>query len=309
MVAFQTRRHPDSSVERSRSVCQHLALPTQIGLGGGGSDLLAPFTHLLSPFPRSLCEEPGCQKSPYYGWPDSKRAILCAAHKKEGMTHVAGRRCSSEGCKKVPYYGYVGTYLPVAHFLEHIVVPDPWRSRRQKARPHSPCPHTRASPQRPVSSSFLTDNSPPLVVCPGRVCVGGSFEGSRATMCSAHRLPQMVDVVSKRCGEPNCRTQPCYGMIGEAPTFCAKHKKEGMTNVVRLLGKSLIADSAESRLHSSHAPNLEHGARTPPAEMCLVFPVVCTVYLRDPPFRGAEGLTDALRCTCTPVPLPTPHPR
>lgn len=51
-----------------------------------------------------LCEEPGCYKSPYYGYEDAKRAVVCAEHKKEGMVNVTGRRCEVTGCKKLPYY-------------------------------------------------------------------------------------------------------------------------------------------------------------------------------------------------------------
>lgn len=42
--------------------------------------------------------------------------------------------------------------------------------------------------------------------------------------CAAHKDEGMVDVVSRRCEEPECRRRPLYGHEGEKGRFCSYHK-------------------------------------------------------------------------------------
>ncbi len=82
---------------------------------------------------------------------------------------------------------------------------------------------------RPTASQSPTGFS---LTCLVMWVTSDSLEGQRASMCALHRTPEMVDVVSKRCHEPNCRTQPSYGKSGGFAEYCAKHKKDDMVNVV-----------------------------------------------------------------------------
>ena len=42
----------------------------------------------------------------------------------------------------------------------------------------------------------------------------------------------MIDVVSKRCIEPNCEKQPTYNIKGTTKRlYCFEHKKDGMIDV------------------------------------------------------------------------------
>ncbi|CAM9772638.1 unnamed protein product, partial [Ectocarpus fasciculatus] len=42
--------------------------------------------------------------------------------------------------------------------------------------------------------------------------------------CAAHKDVGMVDVVSRRCEETDCRRRPLYGHEGEKGRFCSYHK-------------------------------------------------------------------------------------
>ena len=42
----------------------------------------------------------------------------------------------------------------------------------------------------------------------------------------------MIDVVSRRCGDPSCTRRPLYNMSGLRPVLCREHKHPGMIDVV-----------------------------------------------------------------------------
>src|SRR3989344_6952049 len=58
------------------------------------------------------------------------------------------------------------------------------------------------------------------------------LEGEKPTRCSKHKLENMIDVFHKRCQFKNCKTQPTFGLEGEKPTRCSKHKLENMIDVI-----------------------------------------------------------------------------
>jgi hypothetical protein len=52
---------------------------------------------------------------------------------------------------------------------------------------------------------------------------------SRPQYCSIHRLPEMVNVYSKKCIAPDCNRFPTYKETEDGPQlYCVTHKKEGM---------------------------------------------------------------------------------
>ena len=66
----------------------------------------------------------------------------------------------------------------------------------------------------------------------GRTCGHAAGPGSKATYCTKHKRPGMVNLVTRRCADELCSTAPSYGFDGKRPTFCKKHRLEGMINVV-----------------------------------------------------------------------------
>ena len=66
-------------------------------------------------------------------------------------------------------------------------------------------------------------------------------DGKRGTAvrCSHHKLPGMVDVVSKTCNWPDCKSQASYGHLtpdgkrdSAARSRCRQHREPGMVDVI-----------------------------------------------------------------------------
>ena len=55
--------------------------------------------------------------------------------------------------------------------------------------------------------------------------------GGRPTHCAKHKEDGMVDVISPRCAADGCTKHPSFGLPDGRPTHCAKHKDDGMVNV------------------------------------------------------------------------------
>ena len=49
--------------------------------------------------------------------------------------------------------------------------------------------------------------------------------------CAKHKLDGMVNVIDKRCKYKDCTTIPSYNFKNENPLYCSKHKLGGMINV------------------------------------------------------------------------------
>ncbi len=62
--------------------------------------------------------------------------------------------------------------------------------------------------------------------------------------CKTHNSDDMVDVRSKKCEHPRCKTQPSFNFLGEKAKFCDEHKEEGMIDVIN---KKCIYEKCEAR--------------------------------------------------------------
>ena len=50
--------------------------------------------------------------------------------------------------------------------------------------------------------------------------------------CSKHKSENMIDIKHQRCLHPNCKKQPNFNVEGEkVPKYCSKHKSENMVNI------------------------------------------------------------------------------
>jgi len=56
--------------------------------------------------------------------------------------------------------------------------------------------------------------------------------GEKPMYCKKHKLENMIDVVNKRCLNEKCNKQPKFGLSGEKPEYCKKHKLENMVDVI-----------------------------------------------------------------------------
>ena len=56
---------------------------------------------------------------------------------------------------------------------------------------------------------------------------------TKALYCSEHKSDEMVDVINKKCIHPNCKKQPNYNAEGQTNAlYCSEHKLENMVNIV-----------------------------------------------------------------------------
>ena len=56
-------------------------------------------------------------------------------------------------------------------------------------------------------------------------------EGDKPLYCLAHKKENMVNIKDKTCIELNCKTQPTFNIENGKPLYCLAHKKENMVNV------------------------------------------------------------------------------
>jgi hypothetical protein len=57
-------------------------------------------------------------------------------------------------------------------------------------------------------------------------------DDKRATRCKEHQLPDMVDVISKRCETPGCDKYPSFAEFGKPRAYCKTCKTSDMVNVI-----------------------------------------------------------------------------
>jgi hypothetical protein len=73
-----------------------------------------------------------------------------------------------------------------------------------------------------------------------------NIEGQKeALYCSLHKKENMINVISKTCIEPNCKIQPIFNIEGQKEAlYCQKHKKENMVDVIN---KKCIEPNCKTR--------------------------------------------------------------
>ena len=74
-----------------------------------------------------------------------------------------------------------------------------------------------------------------------RICIEGKcntrasfglITDIKPSYCKKHKKEAMVNIVSKRCKEEGCDKYPSFGLpTDKSPTYCVEHKKEGMINI------------------------------------------------------------------------------
>lgn len=94
------------------------------------------------------------------------------------------------------------------------------------------------APEGSKKAKFCAHHAEPGMECraeemrPPRVRNDADLRSTRLLkreFCARHAKPGMVDVCSRLCAHPGCRTRPSYGEPGKTPEFCSGHAKEGMT--------------------------------------------------------------------------------
>jgi len=164
-------------------------------------------------FDHKQCAVDGCTTQPTYG-PEGGPAKYCKTHAEEGMVDVVSKRCAVYGCNTQPSYGR---------------------------------------------------------------------EGGPATHCAPHgREKGMVNVVSKQCAVEGCETIPSYGLEGGPATHCGPHALPDMRDVVhrKCASCGLFIVNEAPHLCSYCTPNTSKHQKT--REMKIKALLEATTDLNDP---------------------------
>lgn len=141
------------------------------------------------------CEYLGCKKRAHCNFDGETRGKFCSQHKEPGMNNVMNKKCSHSGCVTRPSFNVAGKRIPI-FCVEHKAL-DMINVKDQKCE-HPDC---KKIPQ------FNTKGE------------------THARFCSKHKENNMIDIRHKKC---QCGTRAWYGIPGNQPSSCAKHKSEGM---------------------------------------------------------------------------------
>jgi len=154
-----------------------------------------------------------CEKYAYYGV-DGKNPEFCIEHREEDMINTSTTKCkhideNGKKCSKQPKFNEVGNTNGI-YCYEHCD-----KDTMINVCTYY-CEHIDENGERcQIHASF-------------------NYEGeSNAKFCKTHSLKKMVNVLSKKCAEPNCMIAPCFNFSGKiGGKYCSKHKKKTMINVV-----------------------------------------------------------------------------
>jgi hypothetical protein len=219
-----------------------------------------PFIDPPKPEILLLCEYAGCDKRRSCNFQGEKHGRFCGSHKLAGMINVMIKRCEATGCSKMPGFNFEGESerrFCAAHKLEGMVnikassnpvliVPTNTSSEKKPTAPtshHALESEDLFAGKRLLQSEDVEDSHDQRPRqkakmkggrCEADMCnkhpsfnfkglIGGRF-------CSAHKLPGMQDVISKRCED--CAKQAAFNFEGQSRgRFCSSHKSPGMINV------------------------------------------------------------------------------
>lgn len=216
------------------------------------------------------CEFMNCSKRPSCNYPGERFGRYCGAHKLSGMINVMYKRCEATGCTKMPGFNFADhteRRFCAAHKLEGMVniqgrgvggvhrisyndndTDDPAviNSPQNESQSNSKRRKVIISSSGSGDTTETSDTPEELEVKDNKVVRGKGgrceAEGCKkhpsfntkgligGRFCSAHKLFDMVDVISKRC--EMCSKQAAFNFKGQSRgRFCSGHKVSGMINV------------------------------------------------------------------------------
>ncbi len=137
------------------------------------------------------CVYAQCEKQSTFNFRGSP-ARYCNDHKHKNMINVHAKRC--EHCDTLAAFGYKG----------------------HKA--------TRCSKHKDDDMTNVTSYKCKFEGGCDKQSVFGHKGVKTLRMCSTHKLPEMINLVSPLCIFPECNIISCFGPPTMKPTYCFKHK-------------------------------------------------------------------------------------
>jgi len=184
-----------------------------------------------------MCKEDGCKTRPIFNFKGGK-AMLCFAHKQDGMVDVKNKKCAYENCKTLPIFNFKGgkALLCLTHKQDGMI------DVRHKTCKYKDCIirptyNIKGAKTALYCSSHKENDMIDVLNKPCRyegctIIPNYNIEGKKALYCSLHKTNGMVDVKNKKCIYEGCKIQSNYNTCDNSiPQYCRTHKKNGMIDV------------------------------------------------------------------------------
>ena len=153
------------------------------------------------------CQNPKCNiKKACFNYIGLKPGILCFKHKEKNMVNIYSKICIEKNCDKIAYFNNDGYKKPI-YCKKH---------KTKEMRNTLSSEHCQFKGCKVVKAVF---NFPDVKHC---------------KLCSKHKEPGMIDVISKKCEFKNCYITPHFNYEGLSKKFCLLHKLENMVDVTHL---------------------------------------------------------------------------
>lgn len=194
-----------------------------------------------------------CDKRPHFNFPDQTRGIYCAEHKKLGMLSIMIPKCLE--CDKKPHFNFSDQTRGI-YCADH-------KKPEMRNVVSRTCLHCDKQPHFNFPSEkrgiYCADHKlngmrnvikPTCLECDKKPHF--NFPGEKKGIyCAEHRKPQMRNVVVPTCLE--CDTLPVFNFLGEKRgIYCVSHKKSQMQNVVDPRCKTPLCDVAGNKKYKGY---------------------------------------------------------
>ena len=238
-------------------------------------EMVLPDKNTKSIKTKNKCSYVGCDKYPSYNFPDHKTPIRCAAHASNGMYDVKNNRCIFDGCVKLhPSYNYPDKYTGLwcaTHRPKETINIEKLKCIHKGCK-DKPTHNFSNETIRLYCKNHNKEDMVSVVKCKkkknvkcnktpkGKTSVGKKccdyigcnksaiFNFPTKTggiVCSTHKLPKMVNMVSKRCLHDGCLKRPFFNFPSEKMgIYCGDHYFKGMKNI---LSKKCIHENCDKR--------------------------------------------------------------
>jgi len=164
----------------------------------------------------SICLSLNCFKKPSFNFERSQKPLYCAEHKNVNMINVVDRQCYFLNCKTIPSFNIEGQKLGifcVKHKTNDMV------NVKSKRCAHDGC---KLQPSFNYAQRDIVSLANPL----------GNATTKKMLYCSHHKLPNMIDIRTRKCIAKNCPKFPTFNFSHrKTPQYCFDHKETNMVNI------------------------------------------------------------------------------
>ncbi len=176
------------------------------------------------------CIIENCQSLARYGNLEDKIPLVCKKHIQPNYVNLKSKLCKHTGCKKHALYGEKN-YTLSSSSNTHISSSNT-TSNTNISSSSSSNTNISSSSSSNTSSNIntnITSSSSNISAALINAAFINSRKKATPEYCFAHKKPHHVNLRHTTCSYNDCQRRPFYGLIGNNPILCYKHK--GMEHV------------------------------------------------------------------------------